>query len=50
MKTTVILSGKPVECELIRTNKKTVIVRTPDGKEIKRHKIKHGVSHLHLAA
>lgn len=50
MKTTVILSGKPVECEVIRTNPKTIIVRTPDGKQIKRHKVKHRVSELYLAA
>lgn len=41
MKVTTILSGKPVECEVVKENSKTVLVKSPRGKIIKRHKDKH---------
>lgn len=37
------LSKKTVTGEVIKDNPKTVIVMTPDGKAIKRHKLRHHV-------
>ena len=37
------LNGEIVEGPIIKENPLTIWTKTPDGKHIKRHKIKHGV-------
>jgi len=45
MKTVIYqLSGKPVKGLVIKENPLTVLVKSSEGKVIKRHKVKHNVT------
>ena len=43
MQATYTIKGKRHTGELIKSNHKTVWVKAPDGKIVKRHKVKHNV-------
>jgi len=40
------IGDKRTTGEVIKENEKTVMIRAPDGKGIKRHKVKHNVTEV----